>query len=119
MTIETITVRDDLLIRRMVLQPGESMYWHIDLCHRFTVVVQGSRIGIEYANGSAGTDQLDEGQTLAIVDVHPGLADWEAPESRIHRATNLGDGIYEEVVTFFRDSATVEPQPDCSRRVAP
>ena len=111
MKTETITERDDLLIRRMVLQPGESMYWHTDLSHRFTVVVRGTSIGIEYADGKA------KAEAPVVVAVHPGMADWDVPEPRVHRATNLGSGIYEEVVTFFRDSGTVEPQPDCSHQV--
>ena len=29
----------------------------------------------------------------------------------IHRAINRGDRMYEEVVTFYRDSAATDPQP--------
>ena len=35
--MEVITQRDDLVIRRLVLAPGEGMPWHTDTCHRFTV----------------------------------------------------------------------------------
>ena len=45
---ETITENDEMLIRRMVLDPGEAMFWHIDLCRRFSVVVRGSRLSLEY-----------------------------------------------------------------------
>lgn len=102
MEIETITSRDDLLIRRMVLAPGEAMFWHVDNCHRFSVVVRGTRLGIEYRDS----------QERVEVEVHPGLADWDAPEARVHRAVNLGAEPYEEVVTFYRDGADVEPQPE-------
>ena len=101
MQVETITTRDDLLIRRLVLAPGEAMFWHIDNCHRFSVVVQGEKLGMEY---------LDTGERVDV-DVYPGLADWDAPESRAHRAINLSQIPYEEVVTFYRASADVDPQP--------
>jgi hypothetical protein len=38
MRAEVITERDDLVIRRLVLEPGEDMPWHTDACHRFSVV---------------------------------------------------------------------------------
>ena len=102
MEIETITSREDLLIRRMVLAPGEAMFWHVDKCHRFSVVVRGAKLGIEYRDNN---DRVE-------VDVHPGLADWDAPEPRVHRAINLGAEPYEEVVTFYRSNSDVEPQPE-------
>ena len=101
MTPESITERDDLVIRRLILQPGEAMYWHIDTCHRFTVVVRGERLAIEYLDGGEAEE----------FDVRPGLADWDAPQARVHRAVNTGSTAYEEVVTFYRDNADVEPQP--------
>jgi hypothetical protein len=45
------------------------------------------------------------------VDVEPGLAGWDEPENRVHRAANTGDETYEEVVTFYRAGAAVDPQP--------
>ncbi len=104
MQVDTISERDDLTIRRLVLAPGEATLWHVDRCHRFTVVVRGERLRIEY---------LDEGSGVET-DVHPGLADWDAPEARTHRAVNLGATPYEEVVLFFRDPAGIDPQPDRS-----
>ena len=101
MKVETISERDDLLIRRLTLAPGEAMYWHSDACHRFSVVIQGSRLAIEYAD----TGEITE------FDVHPGMADWDAPQARTHRAINTGDGPYEEVVTFYRERADIDPQP--------
>ena len=41
MRTETITERDDLVIRRLVLEPGEAMPWRTDPCRRFTVVIRG------------------------------------------------------------------------------
>ena len=81
MRIETLSRRDDLLIRRHVLEPGEALPWHTDLCHRFTVLVRGDRLRIEFADGSE--------QEL---DVHPGLAEWDVPEPRVHRGVNVGHG---------------------------
>ena len=103
MNVELITERDDLLIRRLVLEPDESMYWHIDLCNRFTVVVQGERLAIEYRDGGGRHEFA----------VYPGSAGWDAPDDRVHRAVNVGTAPYEEVVTFYRSSAGVEPQPRC------
>lgn len=102
MRIETITERDDLTIRRLVLEPGEAMRWHTDACLRFSVIVRGERLRIEY---------LDSGEPVEV-PVHPGMADWDEPESRVHRGVNAGSVPYEEVVTFFLDSAGMDPQPE-------
>lgn len=101
MDMQIISERDDLVIRRMILQPGEKAYWHTDPCHRFSVVVRGSRLGIEFK---------DSAEMLEI-DVGLGQADWDVPEPRVHRAVNMGPDIYEEVVTFYRSGPDVEPQP--------
>ena len=77
------------------------MYWHTDACHRFSVIVRGSRLGIEYR---------DTGEIEAN-DVSSGLAGWDAPTDRVHRAVNLGSEVYEEVVTFYRADASIDPQP--------
>jgi quercetin dioxygenase-like cupin family protein len=100
--IEQITERNDLVIRRMILEPGEHMHWHTDTCHRFTVVVSGDRLAIEY-RGDAERHEFA---------VRPGQADWDPPDDRVHRAVNIGTTRYEEVVTFFRSGAGVDPQPD-------
>ena len=101
MRIDIITERDELVIRRMVLEPGEAMFWHSDNCRRFSVVVRGDRLTIEYR---------DNGQREEF-PVSAGLADWEEPQPRIHRAINTGAVTFEEVVTFYRDDANLEPQP--------
>lgn len=89
------------MIRRMVLEPGEAMPWHIDKCRRFTVVVRGEQLRIEFR---------DDGEVVAV-PVHPGLADWEPPEGRVHRGVNAGAEPYEEVVVFFLDTPRGDPQP--------
>ena len=100
MELETITDTPDLLIRRMTLAAGEAMYWHSDACRRFTVVVRGTRLGIEYRDGEC-----------VEFAVAPGEVGWDEPEARVHRAVNLGDEPYEEVVTFYRDAPNQVPQP--------
>ena len=101
MQTEVITCRDDLLIRRAVLAPGEATPWHTDLTHRFTVVVRGDRLAIEFQDG---------GEALVFA-VHPGQADWDPPEPRTHRAVNLGAETFEEVVVFFLRAGEPDPQP--------
>src|SRR5262245_37643300 len=101
MKMEVITQRDDLLIRRQILEPGEALPWHVDLCHRFSVVVRGEQLQIEFR----------ESGEIVNIEVHPGLADWDAPEPRVHRGINAGKSTYEEVVTFYLDSPGLDPQP--------
>ncbi|HSL42898.1 MAG TPA: hypothetical protein VK897_05665 [Anaerolineales bacterium] len=102
MKSETITERADLIIRRHTLEPGEALPWHIDLCHRFTVVVRGEALSIEYR---------DSGE-IESFDVHPGLAGWDEPQPRVHRGINTGTVPYEEVIVFFTDTPGMEPQPE-------
>ena len=102
MKVETITQRADLIIRRHILEPGEALPWHTDRCHRFTVVVSGETLSIEYR---------DSGEVETFL-VHPGLADWDAPQSRVHRGINTGTVPFEEVIVFFLDEPDTEPQPE-------
>ncbi len=101
MELETITDNDELLIRRMTLAPGEPMYWHTDRCRRFSVVVQGEELAIEYRDGSAG-------QRFPVSN---GLCGWDEPEQRVHRAVNVGGVAYTEIVTFYKNHAGEDPQP--------
>lgn len=101
MTTATISEEPTLVIRRMTLAPGESSAWHRDRCRRFTVVVTGSQLRIEYRD----SDRLID------IPVHAGLAGWDDPEPEVHRAVNMGETAYEEVVAFHRSSADLEPQP--------
>jgi hypothetical protein len=102
MKSETITQRADLVIRRHILEPGEALSWHTDCCHRFTVVVNGEALSIEYR---------DSGE-IESFKVHPGMADWDEPQPRVHRGINSGTVPYEEVIVFFLDEPDMEPQPE-------
>jgi hypothetical protein len=101
MRVELITSRNELVIRRLVLDPGEPMFWHKDTCHRFSVVVRGSRLAIEYKDS----------KEILEFEVFPGMTGWDAPEERAHRAINRGADTYEEVVTFYRSHSQLDPQP--------
>ena len=101
MQIETLTEEETVVIRRMTLAPGEKMFWHSDNCRRFTVVVKGEKLAIEYR----------ESETLEEFEVFAGMAGWDEPQPREHRAINTGNCDYEEVVTFYRENALQDPQP--------
>ena len=101
MRTEVLTDRDDLLIRRQTLAPGGATPWHTDACHRFSVVIQGDELTIEFQDGG-------EPHTIPVT---PGMADWDSPEARVHRAVNTGTRPFEEVVTFYRDHPGQDPQP--------
>lgn len=98
---EIIDRRDDLVIRRGILEPGETTAWHTDPCHRFSVIVRGDGLAIEYRDGRP-TERFA---------VSPGDADWDAPTDDVHRAVNVGRGTYEEVVMFFIDRRDQDHQP--------
>jgi len=66
MQAEVITRRDDLRMRRLVLGPGEAMPWHTDACHRFSVIVCGQQLTIEFR---------ETGEQIGVV-VHPGMVGW-------------------------------------------
>ena len=98
---ETINRRGTTLVRRLVLEPGESTAWHSDPFHRVTVTVRGDALAIEYRDG--GEPQR--------ISVFPGEADWDEPTDRGHRAVNIGVTTYEEVAIFFLDRPDAVPQP--------
>ena len=108
MKSETITERADLIVRRHILEPGEALPWHTDRCHRFTVVVRGEMINIEYRD----TDEVQN------IPVHPGMADWDEPQTKVHRGVNAGTIPYEEVIMFFIDEPGAEPQPEAGESEA-
>ena len=99
MQAEVITRRDDILIRRLVLGPGEAMPWHTDACHRFSVIVRGQHLTLEFR---------ETGARMGVA-VYPGMVDWDAPDARVHRAVNTGSTPYEEVVTFFLSASGITP----------
>ena len=104
MQAEIITRREDLMIRRLVLEPGEAMSWHTDACQRFSVIVRGQHLTIEFR---------ETGERLGVA-VYPGMVEWDEPDPRVHRAVNTGPTAYEEVVTFLLTTPGVEPQPTYS-----
>ena len=101
MIFEVVVERDDAVIRRMILRGGEAMAWHVDPCRRYSVVLSGDQLTIEYRDGLASE----------VVTVHRGMAGWDEPESRVHRAINSGIETYEELVTFLLPSPGADPQP--------
>mgnify|MGYP001222760245 CR=1 FL=1 len=101
MKLELITQEPGLVTRRLVLEPGEAMPWHVDPCRRFSVVVRGEHLTIEYRR---------DGRTIPIVVV-PGMAEWDDPEPEEHRGVNTGSVPYEEVVIFFLPHPGADPQP--------
>lgn len=90
-----------VLVRRAILEPGESSRWHTDVCERVTVVLSGDRLAI---------GQQETGETHEFA-VHPGQVDWDTPAAEVHRAVNVGRYRYEEVVTFFLRDPGQDPQP--------
>ncbi len=100
MKVELITKRDELLIRRLVLEPGEGTPWHTDSCYRFSAVVRGEQFRIEFHETGEEVD----------VATYPGLADWGEPDARVHRGVNAGAVPYEEMVMLFLRDPDGNPQ---------
>ena len=65
------------------------MPWHTDACHRFSVIVRGQQLTLEFR---------DTGEQMVVA-------------VRVHRAVNTGPITYEEVVTFFLSVPRLDPQP--------
>ncbi|MCP5183635.1 MAG: hypothetical protein H6993_06700 [Pseudomonadales bacterium] len=87
--------------RRQTLAPGEASAWHVDPCRRYSIVLSGERLAIEFQ---------DTGERLEFA-VHRGMAGWDAPEPRVHRAINVGSVPFEEAVSFLRADAGQDCQP--------
>jgi quercetin dioxygenase-like cupin family protein len=100
--VETLHHRGNCLVRRQRLNPGQATPWHRDPYHRVTVVLSGDRLNIEFRDG---------GETLSW-NVTVGEVDWSEPSDRVHRAVNVGQEVFEEVVTFFLDRSDAVPQPE-------
>lgn len=90
------------LVRRLRLKPGEATPWHRDPFNRVSVVVSGDRLQIEFRDGAKPEPW----------DTTPGEVNWLEPTDRVHRAVNVGTKLFEEVTTFFLDSAEAVPQPE-------
>ncbi len=101
MSEELLYEKGGVLVRRAILEPGESSAWHTDACDRVTVILSGDRLGIEFR---------DSGE-IHESDVRAGQVDWDEPTSEVHRAINVGRCRYEEVVTFFLSEPGQDPQP--------
>ena len=99
---ETIHHRGAILVRRLILAPGEATRWHRDPFHRVSVVLKGEALSIEFHDGGESVN----------VAVTPGQVDWDEPGDRTHRAVNVGGAPYEEVTTFFLAHPDDVPQPD-------
>jgi quercetin dioxygenase-like cupin family protein len=97
---EVLHHRGKTLVRRQRLAPGEATPWHRDPFHRVTVVLRGDVLQIEFRDG---------GETVPW-NVTVGEVDWVEPSERVHRAVNVGQEVFEEVVTFFLDRPDAAPQ---------
>ena len=102
MTEEILHRHDKVLVRRLILQPGEATHWHRDACQRASVILSGTALEIEYRDGG-----MPHRVTVAA-----GQVDWDMPSARIHRAVNVGAEPYEEVTVFFLDHRDDVPQPE-------
>jgi quercetin dioxygenase-like cupin family protein len=100
MTEEILLDRGTMRVRRLRLEPGEAMPWHVDPFYRVTVVLKGNSLTIEGRDG--GTTN---------VKVTPGQVDWDEPSERPHRGINSGTTLYEEVTIFILDRPGDPHQP--------
>ena len=98
---ETLHHRDKILVRRLVMEPGEALPWHVDPHHRVSVVLRGDRLRIEYRDGSKPH----------TIELTPGTADWDEPTDKAHRGVNAGTTTYEEITVFLLDRPDATPQP--------
>jgi quercetin dioxygenase-like cupin family protein len=94
--------RENHVVRRQRLEPGEATPWHRDPFHRVTVVLSGELLRIEFRDG---------GEPV-LWQPTVGEVDWIEPTGRVHRAVNIGTTAFEEVVTFLLDHPDAEPQPE-------
>src|SRR5437870_1651653 len=81
---ETISRRGNVMVRRLVLAPGEATPWHIDPFHRLTVIIRGDALAIEHRDGTS----------TARIEVAPGMSDWDEPTGVVHRGVNAGQHTY-------------------------
>jgi len=102
MSVRELSVTADYVVREMRLEPGAVSVWHVDPCRRYSVVLAGERLAIEFA----GVPEREE------FPVYRGLSGWDEPEPRVHRAINTGSEPYVEVVTILRPAPDVEVQPE-------
>ena len=101
MNEELLYEKGDVLVRRAILELGESSPWHTDSCDRVTVILSGDRLAIEFRDSGA----------IQEFDAPAGQVDWDEPAPEVHRAINVGRRRYEEVVIFFLSEPGQDPQP--------
>jgi quercetin dioxygenase-like cupin family protein len=101
MSEEILYEKGHVLVRRAILEPGESSEWHTDACDRVTTIVSGDRLAIEFRDSG----------NLQEFDVRIGQVGWDEPTSEVHKAINIGRQRYEEVVIFFLSEPGQDPQP--------
>ncbi|MBM4204777.1 MAG: hypothetical protein FJ194_11595 [Gammaproteobacteria bacterium] len=104
MSVLELSVTADCVVREMRLESGAVSAWHIDPCRRYSVVLAGDRLAIEFA----GVPEREE------FPVYRGLSGWDEPEPRVHRAINTGSESYVELVTFLRAVPNSDVQPEQS-----
>jgi len=97
---EVLHHRGNYLVRRQRLAPGEATPWHRDPFHRVTVVLSGDLLQIEFRDGAEALPWK----------ITVGEVDWVEPSDRVHRAVNVGEEPFEEVVTYFLDRPDADPQ---------
>jgi quercetin dioxygenase-like cupin family protein len=97
---EVLFEKGATLVRRLRLDPGDTLPWHVDPWHRVSIVLRGAELELEYRDTAE----------RKRVSVRPGQVDWDEPTDRPHRARNVG-GPYEEVTIFFRERAGEAHQP--------
>ena len=68
--------------------------------------------GLWTLRGDELTIEFEGGAAPEVLSVHRGMAGWDDPEPRVHRAINSGSETYEELVTFLLPAPDVEPQPE-------
>lgn len=101
MTDDLLAHRGTVMVRRLRLAPGETMPWHRDRFHHVAIVLNGDVLSIEYRDGGPSSR----------IEITPGQVEWEEPTSRVHRAVNVGQKMYEQVTVFLLDRPDAVYQP--------
>jgi len=57
-------------------------------------------------------NEFRDGGETPLWRITAGEVHWSEPSDRVHRAVNVGNVPFEEVVTFFLDRPDAVPQPE-------